>query len=109
MPLLQTYQFFPSLPYSSYLRHFSTKILFGDLRKGMGTEIRKYTLSSNRKASDYLFMKDSQKQYTRNDVDILLKKYLQLANLPSINIHGLRHTFATLMADQGSPIDIIRS
>ncbi|MFJ5792693.1 tyrosine-type recombinase/integrase [Lysinibacillus sp. NPDC093197] len=78
------------------------------LRTGMGHEIQKYALKSNRKASDYLFIKDSKKKYTRNDVDILLKKYLQLANLPSINIHGLRHTFATLMADQGSPIDIIR-
>jgi len=78
------------------------------LRTGMGSEIQKYALKSNRKACDYLFIKDSKKKYTRNDVDILLKKYLQLANLPSINIHGLRHTFATLMADQGSPIDIIR-
>nr|WP_255731426.1 site-specific integrase [Solibacillus sp. MA9] len=78
------------------------------LRPGMGIEIHKYTLSLNRKASDYLFMKDSQKQYTRNDVELLLKKYLQLANLPPINIHGLRHTFATLMADQGAPMDIIR-
>lgn len=78
------------------------------LRTGMGSEIQKYALKSHREASDYLFIKDSKKKYTRNDVDILLKKYLQLANLPSINLHGLRHTFATLMADQGSPIDIIR-
>lgn len=78
------------------------------LRPGIGKEIQKYALSLNRKDSDFLFMKDSQKQFTRNDVDLLLKKYLQLGNLPAINVHGLRHTFATLMADQGSPIDIIR-
>ncbi|MFJ7663897.1 tyrosine-type recombinase/integrase [Lysinibacillus sp. NPDC097162] len=78
------------------------------LRPGMGREIQKYTKKCNRMDSDYLFMKNSRKQFTRSDVDILLKKYLHLANLPTINVHGLRHTFATLMADQETPLDIIR-
>lgn len=82
------------------------RIIF--LRPGMGKEINKYISKMNRTDSDYLFMKENQKQYTRNDVDLLLKKYLKLANLPPINVHGLRHTFATLMADQGTPIDIVR-
>lgn len=78
------------------------------LRPGMGYEIQKYITNCNRKDSDYLFMKDNKAKYTRKDVDNLLKKYLDLANLPSIKVHELRHTFATLMADQETPIDIIR-
>ncbi|MCR8852863.1 tyrosine-type recombinase/integrase [Lysinibacillus fusiformis] len=77
------------------------------LRPNMGLEIQKYIKRCNRKDSDYLFMKNN-RQYTRKEVSILLKKYLHLANLPTINVHGLRHTFATLMADQETPLDIIR-
>lgn len=78
------------------------------LRPGMGNEIQKYMKKRNRKDSDYLFLKDDGKKMTTKDVNDLLAKYLQKANLPIITSHGTRHTFANLMADQGTPIDIIR-
>jgi len=78
------------------------------LRPGMGYEIQNYMRNFNRNHYDHLFLKENMKKYTRRDVDNLLKKYLNLANVPTINIHGLRHTFATLMADQATPLDIIR-
>ncbi|MFJ7932943.1 tyrosine-type recombinase/integrase [Sporosarcina sp. NPDC096371] len=82
------------------------KIIF--LRPGTGYEIQKYTQKRNRQHSDYLFMKDNKKQYTSKDVNELLKKYLDFAKLPIVTVHALRHSFATLMADQGTPLDIIR-
>lgn len=78
------------------------------LRPGMGNEIQKYSTNYNRKDTDYLFMKDNKAKYTRKNIDNLLKGYLDLANLPSIKVHELRHSFATLMADQETPLDIIR-
>ena len=78
------------------------------LLPGMGNEILKYKISCNRKESDYLFMIYHNNNYQRNQIKKLLKKYLTLAKLPIINIHHLRHSFATLMADQEMPLDIIR-
>ena len=78
------------------------------LLTGMGYEIQKYVTNCKRKDSDYLFLRDHKVQYTRKDIDTSLKEYLTLANLPPINVHGLRHSFATLMADQETPLDIIR-
>lgn len=77
------------------------------LLPGMGEEILKYKISIDKNNSDYLFMKDN-KQFTRNDVKLLLNKYLSLAKLPVMNIHGLRHSFATLLAEQETPLEIIR-
>ena len=78
------------------------------LRPGMEKEIQKYIEKRCRKDTDYLFLKDNQKKMTTENVNVLLEKYLQKANLPIITSHGTRHTFANLMADQGTPIDIIR-
>ncbi|VDG98081.1 Tyrosine recombinase XerD [Lysinibacillus sphaericus] len=80
----------------------------GFLRHGMGNEIQKYVEKSNKLETDYLFTKENGAQLTRSEASILLKKYLTLSNLPIVNLHALRHTFATLMADQETPIDIIR-
>lgn len=72
------------------------------LRPGMGNVLRNYIRNNNRADADYLFMKKSYKKYTRTDVDKLLQEYLRLANVPPINIHAFRHTFATLLAEQGT-------
>jgi integrase/recombinase XerD len=68
----------------------------------MGNILRKYITKNNRKDRDFLFLKKSKTRYSRKDVDALLKEYLKLAKLPSINVHAFRHTFATFMADQGA-------
>lgn len=53
-------------------------------------------------------MSDDNKPFTNKEINTLLKRYLELAKLPIITVHGLRRTFATIMADQGTPIDVIR-
>ena len=79
-----------------------------NLRPGMGEIIQRYIDKRMRKGTDFLFLINKNKKWDRNDVNELLIKYLNLANLPQINIHALRHTFATLMADEGTPINIIQ-
>ena len=79
-----------------------------NLRPGMGEIIEKYAYKLNRVGTDFLFLNSKNNKLTRTDVDALLKEYLRLSNLPSINIHGFRHTFATLMADEDTSIIIIQ-
>lgn len=79
-----------------------------NLRPGIGKIIDIFALTRNRTATDYLFHNKDAQRFSRNEVDKLLKKYLELANLPPINIHGLRHTFATLMADENISITVIQ-
>lgn len=80
-----------------------------NLRPNMGKIIFNYISQKERKKSDYLFLKSKTNQKcNRNDVDKLLKEYLFLANLPPINVHAFRHTFATLMADEDVPILFIQ-
>lgn len=78
------------------------------LRLEMGKALKKYTINCNRKDTDFVFLKDDNKPFTNKEINILLKRYLQIAKLPPITLHGLRRTFATLMADQETPIDVIR-
>lgn len=79
-----------------------------NLRPGMGEIIYRYMTQLDKMKTDYLFSKTPNKQLTQNYINRLLKKYLSLAGLPPINIHAFRHTFATLMADEGTPITIIQ-
>lgn len=80
-----------------------------NLRFGMGEIIRIYISNQDKTVSDYLFTKiNSGKRLNRTDVDKLLKVYLASANMPTINLHGFRHTFATLMADENTPITFIQ-
>lgn len=79
-----------------------------NLRPGMGEIIQRYIDKRMRKGTDFLFLINKNKKWERNDVNELLIKYLNLANLSQINIHAFRHTFATLMADEGTPINIIQ-
>jgi len=78
------------------------------LRPGMGVEIQRYIKKMDRKDCDYLFLTESRKKMTTQYVNKLLEKYLQKANLPIITSHGTRHTFANLMNEQGTPLDVIR-
>ncbi|WP_391204420.1 tyrosine-type recombinase/integrase [Psychrobacillus sp. L4] len=78
------------------------------LRIEMGKALKEYTFNCNRKPSDFVFLSDNNKPFTNKEINSLLKKYLTIAKLPLITVHGLRRTFATLMADEGTPIDVIR-
>lgn len=79
-----------------------------NLRPGMGVIIYRYMTQRDRMKTDYLFLNNKKKQLSQFNVNELLKKYLTLAGLPPINIHSFRHTFATLMSDEGTPITIIQ-
>lgn len=74
----------------------------------MGNIINRYTNKQNRMKTDYLFLNSKKNKLSHANVNELLKNYLTLADLPPINIHAFRHTFATLMADEGTPIPIIQ-
>ncbi|MGB2872976.1 tyrosine-type recombinase/integrase [Psychrobacillus psychrotolerans] len=82
------------------------RLLF--LRIEMGETLKKYTINCNRKDTDFVFLSDDNKPFTNKEINTLLKRYLEIAKLPIMPVHGLRRTFATLMADQGTAIDIIR-
>ncbi len=82
------------------------RLLF--LRIEMGKALKKYTIDCNRKPTDFVFLSDDNKPFTNKEINTLLKRYLEIAKLPIITVHGLRRTFATIMADQGTPIDVIR-
>ena len=80
-----------------------------NLRQGMGKTIFIFISQKERKKSDYLFLNNNTNQkFSRYDIDKLLKEYLSLANLPPINLHAFRHTFATLMADEDVPLLFIQ-
>ena len=51
--------------------------------------------------NDYIFSGTRCAYTGRHKVRLLLNKHLELANLPHITIHGLRHSFATRMFDKG--------
>lgn len=72
------------------------------LREGFGQIIREYLKKFRDTDSMFLFPGKSSKQaMKRTVVDKLFKKYLKNANLPQMNIHSSRHSFATFMRDEG--------
>lgn len=79
-----------------------------NMRAGMGNILNQYCFERNRGPLDCIFLNNNMKKFSRTDVNTLLNNYLLLAGLPPLNIHGLRHTFATLMADEETPIILIQ-
>lgn len=79
-----------------------------NLRPGIGQIIDIYASTGNRYATDYIFLNKENKKYSRAKVDDLFQNYLRLAKLPPMNLHGLRHTFSTLMADEDTPITVLQ-
>lgn len=79
-----------------------------NLRPGMGEILNIYISKQIRSGTDFLFTNNKNNKLQHVNVNNLLKKYLSLANLPPLNIHAFRHTFATLMADEDTPITIIQ-
>ncbi|NWQ40349.1 tyrosine-type recombinase/integrase [Bacillus sp. EB106-08-02-XG196] len=73
------------------------------LRDGIGKFIQKYCVENQLSQSDKLFY-----DLTYNSVNDLLNSYLTFANLPNVNVHSTRHSFATIMFESGSLITTIQ-
>jgi integrase len=69
-----------------------------EYEKMLGDEYRK---------SDYVFVKDNGKLYRVNYVTTRFKKFLDKSNLPKIRLHDLRHTFASILYDEGVDLKAI--
>lgn len=79
-----------------------------NLRPNVGSLINTFTTYRGRTPTDNVFLNRHAKKLVHSEVDKLFKHYLQLAKLPPLNLHSLRSTFATLMADENTPITIIQ-
>lgn len=79
-----------------------------NLRPGIGSIINNYCLERKRNISDFIFLNNDNKNFSQAQVNSLFNHFLFLADLSPLTLHGLRHTFATLMADENTPITIIQ-
>jgi site-specific recombinase XerD len=72
------------------------------LREGFGEVIKEYIQKYRVNDAQLLFPgKDISQPMKRSDAHKLFKSYLNKANLPPMNIHSSRHSFATFMKDEG--------
>ncbi len=78
------------------------KSLTVPLRKGLAKSIQKYSIKYCLKQDDYLFDLD------QSEIRNLLYFYLKKAQLPKVTLHSMRHSFATMMAESGTPITQIQ-
>jgi site-specific recombinase XerD len=77
------------------------------LRNGLGEIIQSYMGLNQLSYNSYLFNNNG-KKLTNNYIRDLFHFYLDRASLPKTNIHSLRKSFATLMAESGTDILIIK-
>ncbi|MFT4416032.1 tyrosine-type recombinase/integrase [Fredinandcohnia humi] len=72
------------------------------LRPDISEAIKKYTKEYGIEDNDYLF------NLNYSQVSYLLKSFLKKVNLERVNIHSLRHSFATLMYESNTDITLIK-
>jgi integrase/recombinase XerD len=72
------------------------------LRSGLACCIKTYCLQSNLKSQDNLF------NLTRSEIRKIFHEFLMKAQLPIVNIHSLRHSFATFMSESGTDITVVQ-
>lgn len=74
------------------------------LRDGFGRTLEEFQKINNLEEHDNLFWKIKKNKkicLNKADLDRLFKFYLNHANLPSMRLHSIRHSFATHMRDIG--------
>jgi site-specific recombinase XerD len=81
-------------------KHYQSRII--PLRSGMAVYIKIYCDKYDLKISDHLFNLSPQQ------ISKLFKYYLELAHLPSVSLHSLRHSFATFMTESGADITVVQ-
>lgn len=59
--------------------------------------------------SPYLLINRSKNDFTRQGLELIVKKYVKAANLnPRISMHSFRHTFATHLIARGAKVDDVQ-
>lgn len=73
------------------------------LREGFGKALQAYFRMNDLKQHDFLFVNENYKSapMSKSNLDEMFKNYLELANLPAMRLHSIRHSFATHMRDVG--------
>lgn len=77
------------------------------LRKGIGEILKTYCLERSIDEESYLFIIDG-KPLAYYQVRENFINYLDVANLPRVRIHSIRHSFATHLYENGCPITVIQ-
>ncbi|WGV57450.1 tyrosine-type recombinase/integrase [Brevibacillus brevis] len=78
------------------------------LREGIGKCIEQFRFYSNLQPIDFIFRDNNNEPMRVSEVRSLLHSFCKQAGLPAVRIHALRHTFATLMYEQGSELQVIQ-
>ena len=88
--------------YKSYTKTRSERVV--KLPDLFVSEVQKYIEENKLLPNDYLFFGVKKDHIARTTIRRIVDKHLKLADLPHITIHGLRHSFATRMFDNGYDI-----
>ena len=78
------------------------------LRDNFGSLLIRFATKMNLSENDYLFYSKGKKRLSRYYVKKYLDEYLSRYGILPINIHGFRHTFATMMYESGSELLVIQ-
>ncbi|MGM0836750.1 MAG: tyrosine-type recombinase/integrase [Bacillota bacterium] len=72
------------------------------LRSGLSNSIKAYCTDKNLMDSDNIF------NLTSKEIRKIFQEFLTMANLPKVNIHSLRHSFATFMSEAGADLTVVQ-
>jgi integrase len=81
-------------------KHYQSRTI--PLRQGIATYIRIYCDNYGIHSEDRLFNLSSKQ------LSDLFHYYLNIAKLPKVGLHSLRHTFATFMTESGTDITVVQ-
>jgi integrase len=82
--------------------------LYALLRRHLERQIKyKEILGDDYEDSGYVFVRDDGKPYRVNTVTEQFKEFLEINDLPKIRLHDLRHTFSSILYDEGVDLKAI--